>query len=76
MRVPGGPEPLDGTRVHPESYDAAREILRAAGVDDAALRALVERGGGLSADIVRRVRAAAAGSDAERACRCSAMHSS
>lgn len=31
LRITGGSEPLDATAVHPESYDAARKILAAAG---------------------------------------------
>jgi uncharacterized protein len=31
LRITGGSEPLDATAVHPESYDAARRILDAAG---------------------------------------------
>ena len=31
LRIIGGSEPLDATAVHPESYDAARRILAAAG---------------------------------------------
>ena len=31
LRISGGSEPLDATAVHPESYDAARKILAAAG---------------------------------------------
>ena len=33
-------EPLDATRVHPESYAEAKALLRAAGVGDAELRVL------------------------------------
>ncbi len=28
LRIPGGTEPLDNTSVHPESYDAARALLK------------------------------------------------
>lgn len=31
LRIPGGSEPLDNTGVHPESYSAARELLKKAG---------------------------------------------
>ncbi len=31
LRIPGGVEPLDNTGVHPESYGAARELLKKAG---------------------------------------------
>jgi len=31
LRISGGSEPLDATAVHPESYDAAKKILAAAG---------------------------------------------
>ena len=27
MRISGGKNPLDGTSVHPESYDATKELL-------------------------------------------------
>ncbi|MCI2241425.1 RNA-binding transcriptional accessory protein [Adlercreutzia sp. JBNU-10] len=37
LRVAGGGEPLDATGVHPESYEAARAVLRRAGVGPAAL---------------------------------------
>lgn len=46
IRIPKGPEPLDGSGVHPESYDLARQIVAAAGgftdgkVNPAALAAL------------------------------------
>lgn len=33
MRIRGGIEPLDGTAVHPESYDIARQLLRQLGYD-------------------------------------------
>ena len=33
MRIRGGKEPLDGTAVHPESYDIARQLLRQLGYD-------------------------------------------
>ncbi|MGN0372668.1 MAG: Tex family protein [Enterocloster sp.] len=31
MRISGGEEPLDGTSVHPESYEAARKLLKKLG---------------------------------------------
>ena len=31
LRIPGGREPLDNTSVHPESYQAARELIKALG---------------------------------------------
>lgn len=37
LRVTDGQNPLDNTWVHPESYDAARTILRQAGQDEAQL---------------------------------------
>ncbi len=37
LRVPGGSEPLDNTAVHPESYDAARKLLKLCGCDMRAL---------------------------------------
>ncbi len=33
VRVPGGTEPLDDTAIHPESYPAARQVLRLAGIE-------------------------------------------
>lgn len=33
MRISGGDEPLDGTSVHPESYQAAKALLKGLGVD-------------------------------------------
>lgn len=33
LRISGGKEPLDATAVHPESYDAARAILKACGYE-------------------------------------------
>ena len=33
LRVPGGKEPLDNTGVHPESYDAAKALLKKFGHD-------------------------------------------
>ncbi len=33
LRISGGTEPLDATAVHPESYDAARAILKECGYD-------------------------------------------
>ena len=37
LRVPGGKEPLDNTGVHPESYSAAKELLKKFGFDPKAL---------------------------------------
>lgn len=34
-RISGGKNPLDGTSVHPESYEAAEEMLRKLGIDKA-----------------------------------------
>ena len=34
LRVSGGVEPLDGTGVHPESYGAARELIRICGYSE------------------------------------------
>jgi len=53
LRVPGGKEPLDNTGVHPESYDAARALLKKFGFDPkkipaegtAGLGALCEKAG-------------------------------
>jgi uncharacterized protein len=42
MRIPGGKNPLDGTGVHPESYDATKELLTKLGytMDDVANRSV------------------------------------
>ena len=37
LRIPGGREPLDNTSVHPESYQAARSLLKALGYTSADL---------------------------------------
>lgn len=37
LRIPGGKEPLDNTGVHPESYDAAKGLLKAFGLDSKTL---------------------------------------
>ncbi|WP_417627570.1 Tex family protein [Pararhodobacter aggregans] len=37
LRIQGGAEPLDASSVHPEAYDLARKIVKAAGKDVAAL---------------------------------------
>ena len=37
LRIRGGSEPFDATGIHPESYDAARAVLKDLGGDDAAL---------------------------------------
>ena len=37
LRIRGGAEPLDASAVHPEAYDLARKIVKAAGKDVAAL---------------------------------------
>lgn len=37
LRIAGGKNPLDATSVHPESYPAASEVLRRAGVEPEAL---------------------------------------
>ena len=42
LRIRGGAEPLDQTAVHPESYDAVRELLKRLGADASAIA-----GGGL-----------------------------
>ncbi len=33
LRIEGGPEPLDGSAVHPEAYSLARRIVKACGTD-------------------------------------------
>lgn len=46
LRIAGGPEPLDNTAIHPESYGAARALLKHLGLDAAAAdtpRAIAER---------------------------------
>lgn len=48
MRISGGKEFLDNTSVHPESYDAARELISVCGYTDA------ERAKGVFADIAKR----------------------
>jgi uncharacterized protein len=58
LRIRGGPEPLDATAIHPESYPAARAILKAAraSVGDPALAVALEglrRSGDLSAIVAR-----------------------
>ncbi|MBV8062084.1 MAG: helix-hairpin-helix domain-containing protein, partial [Nevskia sp.] len=35
LRIAGGPEPLDNTAIHPESYEAARRLLARLGLDPA-----------------------------------------
>ncbi len=37
LRIQGGDEPLDASAVHPEAYDLARKIVKAAGKDVSAL---------------------------------------
>ena len=51
LRITNGPDLLDATRVHPESYVAARQELRRAKVTDDDLRALILRGGGFDDEI-------------------------
>jgi len=51
LRVRNGPEPLDASAIHPESYATARQVLKLAGIDmgtpvaerQAALDALLQR---------------------------------
>lgn len=38
MRIAGGADPLDGTAVHPESYEAAERMLEKLGVDKSELQ--------------------------------------
>lgn len=38
MRIHGGKNPLDGTSVHPESYDAAKKLLKKLGYEPAQLK--------------------------------------
>ena len=37
LRIPGAPDPLDSTAIHPESYDAARALIERYGADGARL---------------------------------------
>ncbi len=37
LRIRGGKEPLDATSVHPESYEAAKKLIRKAGLDEKTL---------------------------------------
>ena len=66
LRVLNDREPLDGTRVHPESYGAARRRLAAVGVDDAAVSRLAAAGGGLDAAACRALEAQFPGDDVAR----------
>ena len=50
LRITGGDEPLDATSVHPESYEAARLLMKRIGMDGSALKA-----GGAS-DIESRIK--------------------
>ncbi len=43
LRIPGGKEPLDATAVHPESYEAARGLMKKLGLDIAAFAGLDEK---------------------------------
>lgn len=38
LRIDSGAEPLDNTSVHPESYDAAKSLMKALGYDPSALK--------------------------------------
>ena len=53
LRIRGGKEPLDGTAVHPESYNVARELLEKLGYDKKAMAESLAGGGikDLSKDI-------------------------
>ncbi len=37
LRVPGGKNPLDNTGIHPESYDAAKQLMEKCGIDNSEL---------------------------------------
>lgn len=37
LRVPGGKNPLDNTGIHPESYDAAKQLMEKCGITDSEL---------------------------------------
>jgi uncharacterized protein len=43
LRIPGAPDPLDNTAIHPESYAAARLLLLSYGEDGAALPEVATR---------------------------------
>jgi uncharacterized protein len=43
LRIPGAPDPLDNTAVHPESYGAARALIARFGGDGARLPAVAAR---------------------------------
>ena len=43
LRIPGAKEPLDATAVHPESYEAARGLMKKLGLDIAAFAGLDEK---------------------------------
>jgi uncharacterized protein len=43
LRIPGAPDPLDNTAIHPESYAAARLLLLSYGEDSAALPEVAAR---------------------------------
>ncbi len=54
LRVPGGKEPLDNTGVHPESYDAAKALLKKFGYDPKKLTADGFAGLGEECDAIGR----------------------
>ena len=54
LRITGGSEPLDATAVHPESYEAARLILRECGYSENDITGGGVRISGLGTDFARR----------------------
>jgi uncharacterized protein len=55
LRITGGREPLDATAVHPESYDAARAILKEFGYDVADILKGKVKGLAGSSDIAKKL---------------------
>lgn len=47
LKISGGDEPLDTTGIHPESYEAARQVLQQLDVSDEILTATAEKRSGL-----------------------------
>ena len=60
LRVPDGTEPLDNTAVHPESYAAARKLLKLTGCDMGALS------GGASPELAKKLAGAGTKAVAEQ----------
>ncbi len=49
LKITGGDNPLDGTWIHPESYETAQRVLNAIGSDVADLRSFNSKPGGVQA---------------------------